>query len=125
MATKLIIFVLIIFVFNNVFSTAADIEQNISSEDSTISTSNSSGVRVLLEQLGYKLVPRRTKRSPQWHQSLLVQGLSQPFCNLFGGNTGCQQYPTTTNTRTTPTQCAMGYRYDYTAQRCRQMQYRK
>ncbi|GFQ69634.1 uncharacterized protein TNCT_39081 [Trichonephila clavata] len=118
---RLIIFVVVIFILKKIV--AEDVLN--SSEGSKLNTSRSSAVRILLGQLGYKLLPRRTKRSPQWHQSLLVQGLSQPFCNLFGGNSGCQQYPTTANAQTGQTQCADGYRYDYTAQRCRQMQYGK
>lgn len=57
-------------------------------------------------------IPRH-RRSPQFQQSFIVQGLSRPFCSLFGSN------------RCSPinaqNQCAAGYRYDYVTRRCRQL----
>lgn len=60
-------------------------------------------------------IPRQTRyrRSPQFQQSFIVQGLSRPFCSLFGSN------------RCSPinveNQCAAGYRYDYVTRRCRRL----
>ncbi|GBN60960.1 hypothetical protein AVEN_150161-1 [Araneus ventricosus] len=116
MAARFILFILIILgVFSASIATA--------DEESDTSSNGSSG-NYLLKHLLRNFVWRRVKRSPQWHQSLLVQGLSRPFCNLFGGNTGCTPNPTS-NVQSNPTQCAVGYRYDYSTQRCRQIQYGK
>ncbi|GIY49188.1 uncharacterized protein CEXT_37871 [Caerostris extrusa] len=122
MATTFFVFIITIHaLFMNVLATVED-EQDIQTLGKDLPASNQMSGTDVLKQLVNNFVSKRFKRSPQWRQSLLVQGLSQPFCTLFGGNTGCSQLPTP-NVQTTPTQqCAIGFRYDYTSQRCRQMQ---
>ncbi|GBM37310.1 hypothetical protein AVEN_67488-1 [Araneus ventricosus] len=121
MASRFILFIVIIL---GAFSDSiATVDEELHDRNSDASSNGSSG-NYVLKHLLRNFVWKRVKRSPQWHQSLLVQGLSRPFCNLFGGNTGCTPNPTS-NVQSNPTQCAVGYRYDYSTQRCRQIQYGK
>ncbi|KAG8179121.1 hypothetical protein JTE90_012530 [Oedothorax gibbosus] len=62
--------------------------------------------------LGFPSKPSRSRRSPQFPQMFLVQGISRPFCNLFG-NAGCAPHLVS--------QCSGGYKYDFSAQRCRKI----
>ncbi|KAF8776769.1 hypothetical protein HNY73_013715 [Argiope bruennichi] len=118
---KIVNFIIFFFVIHEVFSdSVATADEELYNQNSD---SGSSGVG-RMKQLLNNIVSNKVKRSPQWHQSLLVQGLSRPFCNLFGGNTGCTPNPAS-NVQSNPTQCAIGYRYDYATQRCRQIQYGK
>ncbi|CAL1291709.1 unnamed protein product [Larinioides sclopetarius] len=119
MAGNFILFIIIMHaVFSDSMSTASDELHNRNSDPSLSDSSRN----YVLKHLLRNFFSRRVKRSPQWHQSLLVQGLSRPFCNLFGGNTGCTINPSS-NVQSNSAQCAVGYRYDYSTQRCRQIQY--
>lgn len=62
-----------------------------------------------------RTIPKQTRhrRSPQFQQSLIVQGISRPFCSLFGSDR-CSSI-------NVQNQCAAGYRYDYVTRHCRQL----
>nr|XP_015914491.1 uncharacterized protein LOC107444783 [Parasteatoda tepidariorum] len=57
---------------------------------------------------------RRNRRSPG--PKFLIQGLSRPFCGLFGSK-ACSPYSATFTQN-----CAQGYKYDYFARSCRPVQ---